>query len=138
MNICSAPETILNDSPNPILVYDNNDTLQFVNPAFEMLTGFRENEVCGIKLPFPWWPKTDEFQLVSMFRDSFSKGGRQQAVKFLNKLGRCFYVDMVTSKANGNNQSISTWFDVTNEVESRLKLGLMLRQATVQLESLMI
>lgn len=138
MNECQAPETILQDSPNPILVYDNEDRLQFVNPAFEMLTGFREDEVRGKRLPFPWWPKIDEFQLVSMFRESFSKGGRHQAVKFLNKFGRFFYVDMVTSKANGNNQSVSTWFDVTLEVESRLKLAVMLRQATVQLESLMV
>jgi PAS domain S-box-containing protein len=137
MSECQIPaENILNDSPNPILVYDNRDTLQFVNPAFELLTGFKEDEVCGEVAPFPWWPKEDEYKLVSMLRESLKNGGKHQAMKFKNKLGRCFYVDVTTSKVNGNNQAISTWFDVTEEVEQRQKLLHMISRASAQMASL--
>ena len=107
--------------------------LRFVNPAFETLTGFRENEVCGKEAPFPWWPKEDSQKLYNVLKESLNKGGKHHAMKFINKLGRCFYVNVETSRVNGNDQAVSTWFDVTDEVEQRQQIYNMLKNATQQI-----
>jgi len=126
---------VLNDSPNPIIVYDEKGILKFVNPAFTYLTGFEVQEVLDSVPPFVWWPDEDREKLITCFLNSIKNGNRNRALKFKTKWNKNIYVDAITSKANGNNQSISTWFDVTDEVIARQKIKLLLRNATMNLDN---
>ncbi|MGB2877646.1 MAG: PAS domain S-box protein, partial [Dehalococcoidales bacterium] len=47
--------TILNHSPNPILVANPDTSIRYVNPALEKLTGYSMVELVGQKAPYPWW-----------------------------------------------------------------------------------
>jgi PAS domain S-box-containing protein len=47
---------LLTESPNPILVLNNNGSIRYVNPALEKLTGFPSSDLIGRRVPFPWWP----------------------------------------------------------------------------------
>ena len=55
------------NSPNPILLINPDHTIRRVNPAFEVLTGFSNSELIGLKSPFPWWPpeKYDQYKDLS-------------------------------------------------------------------------
>ena len=48
--------SLLNDAPNPVLVYNLDDSVRYVNPATEQLTGYSSREMIGAKPPYPWWP----------------------------------------------------------------------------------
>ena len=48
--------SLLNDAPNPVLVYNLDSSVRYINPAMEELTGFSTHEVLGAKPPYPWWP----------------------------------------------------------------------------------
>ena len=131
-NFCT---NVINDSPNPIIVYDNKGILKFVNPSFTYFTGFEIENVLNKEAPFPWWPDEDKEILMNDFFYSLKNGNRNRAIKFKTKWDKNIYVDAITSKANGNNLSISTWFDVTDEVIARQKIELLLRNATMNMDN---
>jgi PAS domain S-box-containing protein len=135
-NLCDKDyRNVLNDSPNPILVYGPTGYLKFTNPAFGTLTGFDLNKVIGTEPPFPWWLEKDIELYALAFKNGLKTGSRHRAIKFKDRWGKCFYVDIVTSKLNGNEQSVSNWFDVTNEVLQRQKIEALLKKATLQMET---
>jgi PAS domain S-box-containing protein len=47
--------SLLERAPNPIVVYDASDSVKYVNPAFEKLTGYSSSEAVGLTIPYPWW-----------------------------------------------------------------------------------
>jgi PAS domain S-box-containing protein len=47
--------SVLQDSPNPLLVTDLDDTITYVNRSLENMTGYSSHELIGLKPPFPWW-----------------------------------------------------------------------------------
>ncbi|HID19805.1 MAG TPA: PAS domain S-box protein [Methanophagales archaeon] len=49
---CSS---LLNNSPNPIILINLDTSVRYVNPALEGLTGFSSAELIGCKAPYPWW-----------------------------------------------------------------------------------
>lgn len=129
-------EEILKESPSPIIVYDSTDKLVYVNPSFEILTGWNEEEVIGQKLPFPWWPQDLIPDIMTKFRNAVHKGLRNKEMRYISKCGHDFYVDENMSRINGNGQCISTWTDITNDVLGRIKMETMLRNATARMENL--
>ena len=133
-------QNVLIDSPNPILVYGPTGFLKFANPSFEKLTGFKVNEMIGTEPPFPWWGTDgDDLKLYSLaFKIGLSKGSKHKAIKFKTLWGECFYVDINTSRLNGNQQAVQNWFDVTDEVTARQKIETLLRGATLRMEALQV
>jgi two-component system sensor kinase FixL len=60
--------TLLQSGPYPVLVTGLDTSVQYVNPAFENLTGFTSAEVLGQKSPYPWWPpeKIPEYERANL------------------------------------------------------------------------
>jgi two-component system, NarL family, sensor histidine kinase UhpB len=50
--------TLLKSAPNPIVVAYPDNSIRYVNPAFENMTGYTPAEVIGLKPPYPWYPPT--------------------------------------------------------------------------------
>jgi PAS domain S-box-containing protein len=48
--------SLLKNARHPIVVYEPDLSVRYVNPAFTELTGFEEQELLGVKPPYPWWP----------------------------------------------------------------------------------
>jgi PAS domain S-box-containing protein len=75
-------QTLLQGAPYALSVTGLDTSIQYVNPAFERLTGFAGDELIGRKCPYPWWPaeKIEEYSLANV-------PGRK---KKLNRLERCY------------------------------------------------
>jgi PAS domain S-box-containing protein len=50
-------DSLLRDSPEPLIVSDADGAIIFVNPATENLTGYSSAELIGTKPPYLWWPQ---------------------------------------------------------------------------------
>ncbi len=51
--------SLLNNSPNPVLVINPDTSIRYVNPALQELTGFSSTELIGHKMPYPWSTDAD-------------------------------------------------------------------------------
>lgn len=53
----SFNSSLLENAPNPIIVYNPDYSIRYVNPSFKNLTGFSSEDLAGTKQPYPWWPE---------------------------------------------------------------------------------
>ena len=47
--------SLLDNSLTPILVVNQDTSIEYANPSFEALAGFTSAEIIGKKPPYPWW-----------------------------------------------------------------------------------
>jgi PAS domain S-box-containing protein len=114
---------ILAQAPNPILVITSDHSIQYVNPAFEKLTGFGEREVIGLKPPFPHWPadQPDGYRFVLSDIDPQNVERR-----FRKKSGEDFWVRVsaVPVRENGAvKYHLVNWADITELKKMNLTLA---------------
>jgi len=111
---------IIQELPNPVVVYDSNNEIIFVNNAFECLTEYNRTEVIGTALPCLWWPVSHRQEMLEKYKEAIQRGemlGRR--LHFFSKSGGDIYVDEQFKKANSH--FVSTWTDITQTViEQRL------------------
>jgi len=73
--------SVLQNAPNPILVINPDSSINFVNPAFEKLTGFTAAELIGARPPYPWWPEEETANRATAFKEAMTgKGNRIERV----------------------------------------------------------
>jgi PAS domain S-box-containing protein len=120
--------SILANAPNPILVINADQTIQYINPAFEKLTGYERAELIGRGLPFPWW--TEEII------QKYEKAGRPEALPQLVNAERCcrkkdgtlFWVLANINPITENGKIkylLGNWIDITErkKMEEKLRLA---------------
>ncbi|MFP3974851.1 MAG: PAS domain S-box protein [Dehalococcoidia bacterium] len=108
--------SLLNNSPNPIIVVNPDTSVRFVNPAFEELTGFFTSEVVGRWPPLPWWPEEFQDEVDQRFREVFRGGGYRVEELFQKKNGERFWVEINSTPVRRDGQLkyfIATWMDIT-------------------------
>ncbi len=107
---------LLNYSPNPVVLTRLDNSIKYVNPALEALTGFTRAELMGMQPPFPWWPagKGPEYQ---MNNSHFTKGNVFKDERcFRKKNGEMLWVALNIREVVLNNQPryyLSSWTDIT-------------------------
>lgn len=47
--------SLLNNSPNPVVVLNPDTSIRYANPALEAMTGWPASAYVGRKAPYPWW-----------------------------------------------------------------------------------
>lgn len=109
---------LLENSPNPILLFDTDTSVKYVNPAFEKLTGYSKEETLGIRSPYPWWPD----ELANQYEDSNAQvrgigSGRIERC-YRKKNGELFWVvTSITSIKDKTSDKIkyylANWLDIT-------------------------
>ena len=107
---------LLNNSPNPILVINQDTSIRYVNPALEELTGFSSAELIGKKPPYPWWTKETLRKTAGDFEKALSKGTRRLEELFQKKNGERFQVEItsVPVQRDGKFQYLlASWVDIT-------------------------
>ena len=126
--------SILINSPNPILVYDPDASIRYVNPAFEKLTGFSAHELIGVKPPFPWWPEEHRRQRGQMLIQSLQSDVMRAERIVRSKSGEYLTVDITRSTvrdSTGNCKfNISIWVDITEQIRMRRNLEFYAEQIT--------
>ena len=108
--------SLLNNSPNPIVVSNPDTSIRYVNPALEALTGFSAEEVIGKKVPYPWWPDETIEQTTSEFEKIFPEGTDGLEKLFQTKWGDRFWIKLTSTaiKAKGKARYyLSNWVDIT-------------------------
>ena len=108
--------SLLNNTPNPILVVNANTSIKYVNPAFESLTGFSAMELTGRKTPYPWWLPETVNETHAQFAQALREGLNRFEKCFQTKNGNHFWVEITSSpiKRKGiTKYYLATWIDVT-------------------------
>jgi PAS domain S-box-containing protein len=108
--------SLLENSPNPILVTNPDTSVRYVNPAFEKLTGFTLAEITGRKAPYPWWPKEQRDEITTTFKDAIVTGGRRTERIFQKKNGERFWVALNSAPIMDRGKLIYfliNWLDIT-------------------------
>ncbi|MBL7061094.1 MAG: PAS domain S-box protein, partial [Actinobacteria bacterium] len=75
-------KSILENSSNPKLVINLDASINYVNPAFEKLTGFKSKEITGIKAPYPWWIKESQDVTYRKLNEAMKNGLEKTEISF--------------------------------------------------------
>lgn len=126
---------IIQELPNPVVIYDSNNEIIFVNNAFEALTEYRRNEVIGTALPALWWPNKHKIEMLEKYKEALQRGEMiGKRVHFYSKNGNDIYVDEQMKRANSH--FVSTWTDVTQKVIEQELIDRKLKDAGAILDNL--
>jgi len=113
--------SLLNESPNPILVINPDASVRYVNPALEKLTGFSSEELIGTKAPYPWWGE----DMIEQYDGDFNKAmnGWLKRVEYLfrGKDGRRFWVRITSVPVRQDGEFkyyLSNWVDITKHKQA--------------------
>ncbi|MFC2059936.1 PAS domain S-box protein [Chloroflexota bacterium] len=113
--------SLLNNSPNPVVVINPDTSLRYINPALEKLTGFTAAEVVGRKAPYPWWPAEIVGEISIGLKESMRRGVVRGERYFQKKSGELFWVEitaMPVKKDGELNYHLSTWVEVTERKQA--------------------
>jgi PAS domain S-box-containing protein len=108
--------SLLENSPNPILVINPDTSVRYVNPAFEKLTGFTPAETTGRKAPYPWWPQRKREEITAALKDAMAHGGRKTERNFQKKNGESFWAAVNSAPVLHEGKPIYfilNWVDIT-------------------------
>lgn len=116
---------LIHQSPNPIVVFNSDRSIAFVNRAFEKLTGFTSDSVSGLHVPYPWWPENDITKNKIEFNQIFDRREYRYEKQFRKKDGTLFWVEITSGPVTDNGvrvYHISIWGDLTErkQVETAL------------------
>lgn len=135
--------SLQNNSPNPILVINPDNTIRYVNPALEKLTGFSSKAIIGKKEPYPWWTEETAKKNAS-FKAAMRKRKTKREVAYKKKTGERFWVEITTTPVKSNGvfkYYLVNWVDVSErkQVEEALQkahdeLELRVKERTAELE----
>lgn len=114
--------SLLEHSPNAIIVFNTDTSVKYVNPAFEKITGYSVEEALNTKAPYPWWIDAPEYGTTEERLKLGREGGIQHSERcYRKKNGEYFWIDLnVTPIINEGEMgySLSTWIDITDSKKS--------------------
>jgi len=70
--------SLLENSPIPMAVADQDTSLRYVNPMYERAVGYSSAEILGKKVPYPWWTGDPESGNVAEREEDVLTGAREE------------------------------------------------------------
>lgn len=110
--------SILNNAPNPILVFNPDTSVRYVNPAFEKLTGFSSQEIIGRKAPYPWWMQNSSRESYRELTESLCMEFKHLEHYYRKRNGEVFWVLINSAPVFHNGEitfCLSNWMDITEK-----------------------
>ena len=124
--------SLLNYSPNPILVTNPDSSINYVNPALEKLAGYTSSELIGHKAPYPWW--TDKDGTNKDFQHALRGGTKGMEALFKTKSGEQFWVEINAAVVVGSDGEpkyyLAIWTDTTKQKRLNEDLRFYVDQVT--------
>ena len=113
--------TLLNRSPISVLVLNPDNSIRYVNPALEKMTGFSHSELIGEMPPYPWWTE----ETMQKIRNDFDKGRHEGLQKvdelFQKKSGEKFWVEITSKPVRKNGELkyyLVNWVEITDRQQA--------------------
>jgi two-component system, sensor histidine kinase len=106
--------SLLNNSPNPIIVCNVDYPIRYINPALERLTGYSSVEVIGKGAPHPWWLEGQTERLDFILDQNFEQPALEKCYRKRN--GELFWVTVTNNPFIENGQIqyyVGSWVDIT-------------------------
>jgi PAS domain S-box-containing protein len=113
--------SLLENSPNPIIVINPDTSIEYVNPAFETLTGFTSSEAIGKKAPYPWWTEETLKKTSRDLQEAMHRGAERIEELFQKKSGERFWVEITSTPIISKGQfkyHLANWVDITERKQS--------------------
>jgi len=131
--------SLLNEAPNPVVVFNPDGTIKYTNPALERLTGFQNSELIGISIPHPWWPyeKYSEYRRESVI--GTKKTVTMKERYFCKKNGEPFWVAVSMRNIMEGEKlkyTLSNWVDITDLKKMEKKISELYDQEKKQRKEL--
>ncbi len=108
--------SLLNHSPNPILVVNPDTSVKYINFSLEQITGYSLVEVINRKAPYPWWSEDDLHFMSEYYKQVTASGTSKREHLFRKKNGDPLWVEVSMTTIlgeNGPKYSIANWVDIT-------------------------
>ena len=134
--------SLLNNSPNPIIVINPDTSVKYVNSAIEDITGFSSTELIGKKAPYPWWTKETMQKIHGEFEKAMKDGANKVEKLFKKKNGTHFWVEITSKPVRRNgelNYYLANWVDITkrkHDGDKIKKSQKRIKQQNIQLKKL--
>ncbi|HIJ54377.1 MAG TPA: PAS domain S-box protein [Planctomycetes bacterium] len=128
---CSS---LLDNSPNPILVINPDTSVRYVNPALVKLTGFSSSEIIGTKAPYPWWTEETLHSTGRDLKKAMGKGAVRLEELFKKKNGERFQVEITSGPIIKNGKFmyyLANWIDITERKKAEEQLKTSLKEKEV-------
>ncbi len=109
--------SLLDNSPNPIIVFETDTTIRYVNAAIVKLTGYDFEELVGRKAPYPFWIDKSPEAVERLNRDILL-GIAGYEVQHIAKNGEKFWVRINDTPVRVNGEidyAVANWVDITGQ-----------------------
>ncbi len=108
--------SLLDNSPNPIIVINPDSSVKYVNRALERLTGFSSAELIDKKAPYPWWAEETLQKTNADLDESMRNGAQKLEQLFQKKGGEKFWVKITSTPVRSDGEFryyLANWVDIT-------------------------
>ena len=121
--------SLLNNSPNPIIVINPDTSVRYVNRALEELTGFSSAELIGCKAPYPWWMEGTLQKTSGDLEGAMRAGAQKLEALFQKRDGTRFWVAITSTPIMSDGELmyyLANWMDISERkrAEERIKASI--------------
>ncbi len=117
--------SLLENSPNPVMVINPDTSVRYVNTALEAITGYTSGELIGVKAPYPWRIKDSKSYDYEYMKRVVEQGEETTERLFRSKEGREFWVEegfTPVKERETVEYCLSIWVDVTQKKQAAREL----------------
>jgi two-component system, cell cycle sensor histidine kinase and response regulator CckA len=109
--------SLLDNSPNAILVLNPDTSIRYANPYFEKMTGYSPSEIIGCKIPYPWWVDDPAYGTLEEKKKQFPIGVKSTERRFRKKSGEYAWSEISITpiyKDGTMSYSLETMVDISD------------------------
>ena len=122
-------EKLITSLNEGLSVVDINGVHIKVNAALCKMTGFTEDELVGIKAPFPYWPPEEHENIFKAFNNPLDSLGVNKEAILMRKNGERFPVSLSDSVIKNKEGNVIAYFTTITDITLRVKANNILKES---------